>query len=141
MGEQTCMENRIVTDLNSTSFNEDSDADIDDDKFDWDASVRGRVLACFSFGYLTTQIIGGRMTEYYGVKRVYGFGLLLTGFLCFLSPVVARWNVWAFIVLRVFQGMFEGVTFPALHAMIARWFHWKKEIPLCLEVSWEVYLV
>ena len=37
------------------------------------------------------------------------------------SPVVARWNVWAFIVLRVFQGMFEGVTFPALHAMIARW--------------------
>ena len=39
----------------------------------------------------------------------------------FFSPVVARWNVWAFIVLRVFQGMFEGVTFPALHAMIARW--------------------
>lgn len=119
--EQTCMENRMMADFNSTSSEENSNTEDNDDRFDWDAKTRGRILACFSIGYLTTQIIGGRMTEYYGVKRVYGFGLLMTGFLCFLSPVVARWNVWAFIVLRVFQGMFEGVTFPALHAMIARW--------------------
>ena len=49
------------------------------------------------------------------------FNFLFLIYFFVFSPVVARWNVWAFIVLRVFQGMFEGVTFPALHAMIARW--------------------
>jgi MFS family permease len=66
-------------------------------------------------------IIGGRLTEYYGIKKVYGLGLLLTAFLCFLSPVVAKANVYAFMVLRAFQGVFTGVTFPSLHAMTARW--------------------
>ena len=67
------------------------------------------------------QIIGGRMSEYFGFKKIYGFGLLLTGFLCFLSPVLSKLNVWAFILLRVFQGIFEGVTFPSLYVMTARW--------------------
>ena len=66
------------------SSEENTNTEDNDDRFDWDAKTRGRILACFSIGYLTTQIIGGRMTEYYGVKRVYGIGLLMTGFLCFL---------------------------------------------------------
>lgn len=61
------------------------------------------------------------MTEYYGVKIIYGLGLLLTSLLCFLSPVAANLSVWAFFVVRIFQGLFEGVTFPALQAMIVRW--------------------
>ena len=61
------------------------------------------------------------MSEYFGFKKIYGFGLLLTGFLCFLSPVLSKLNVWAFILLRVFQGIFEGVTFPSLYVMTARW--------------------
>ena len=61
------------------------------------------------------------MTEYYGVKKIYGFGLLFTALLCFLSPIMAKTHVWAFVMLRVLQGVFEGVTFPALQAMIVRW--------------------
>ena len=67
------------------------------------------------------QIVGGRMAEYFGFKKLYGLGLLLTCILTFLSPVVARLNVWAFMVLRICQGLFEGVTFPSLHCMTARW--------------------
>ena len=65
--------------------------------------------------------MGGRLAEYFGFKKLYGWGLLLTSLLSFLSPPVARLSVWAFVVLRVFQGLFEGVTFPSLHAMTARW--------------------
>ena len=70
---------------------------------------------------MTTQIIGGRLTEYYGVKKVYGLGLFLTAILTFLSPITARLHVYAFLVLRIFVGVFQGVTFPALQAMTTRW--------------------
>ena len=63
--------------------------------------------SCFyspSYGYVTTQIIGGRMTELFGVKRVYGFCLLGTAFLTLLSPIAAKLHVAAFIALRVLQG-------------------------------------
>ena len=61
------------------------------------------------------------MAEYFGFKKLYGWGLILTSLLSFLSPPVAKLNVWAFVVLRICQGLFEGVTFPSLHAMTARW--------------------
>ena len=61
------------------------------------------------------------MAEYFGFKKVYGFGLFMTAILSFLSPVVAKANVWAFMFLRIMQGIFEGVTFPSLYAMTARW--------------------
>ena len=67
------------------------------------------------------QIVGGRLAEYFGFKKLYGLGLILTSLLSFLSPPVAKLSVWAFVVLRICQGLFEGVTFPALHAMTARW--------------------
>ena len=65
--------------------------------------------------------MGGRLAERFGFKTLYGWGLLLTSILSFLSPPVAKTNVWAFVVLRICQGLFEGVTFPSLHAMTARW--------------------
>ena len=61
------------------------------------------------------------MAEYYGFKKIYGFGILLSAVMCFLSPIVAKWNVWGYMVLRGLQGVFTGVTFPSLYAMTARW--------------------
>ena len=34
---------------------------------------------------------------------------------------MAKLSVWAFMALRICQGLLEGVTFPSLHAMTARW--------------------
>ena len=110
----TCMDNRNFEEVTQVK-------DGTHEGFDWDGKTKGQVLGAMYIGYVTTQLIGGRLTEYYGVKRIYGLGLFLCALLCFLSPVVAKWNVWAFFVLRILQGMFEGVTFPALQAMIVRW--------------------
>ena len=73
------------------------------DKMDWDQSFKGLVLSSFSYGYMSTQIIGGRLTELYGVKKIFGISLFLTAIGTVLSPVVVKWNSVAFIVLRVFQ--------------------------------------
>ena len=61
-----------------------------DDRFEWDEFTRGQMLAAFSYGYVTTQLIGGRLAELYGVKLVYGLSLVGTAILSLLSPAVAR---------------------------------------------------
>lgn len=118
--ESTCVQDS----MNLTSLSqEDAKYQKEDENngFDWDEYTRGIVMSAFSYGYLTTQILGGRLTEYFGVKKVYGFSLFGTAVLTLLSPVVAKADVWAFFALRVLQGVCEGSTFPALHAMTARW--------------------
>ncbi len=90
--------------------------------FDWDSFTRGLILSAFGYGYVTTQIVGGRLAERRGVRAVYGRCLAACGVLTLLSPAAARYGgAWAFGALRVLQGVFEGVTFPSLHAMTARW--------------------
>ncbi|XP_025832317.1 putative inorganic phosphate cotransporter [Agrilus planipennis] len=90
-------------------------------EFDWDESTQGIVLGSFFYGYVLTQIPGGRFAELFGGKLVYGIGVLLTGIFTILSPIAARTNFTLFIIVRVLEGMGEGVTFPAMHAMLARW--------------------
>ena len=78
---ETCMENKYG-ELAYTKPTKETN----EDGFEWDAFVRGQVLGSFFFGYISTQIIGGRLCEYYGVKKVYGFGIFFTGILTLLSP-------------------------------------------------------
>merc|ERR1712223_1031255 len=80
----------------------------------WSPGLKGIVLSSFGYGYITTQIIGGRMAEKIGAKKIFGGGLLLTGVVTFLLPVAAKTSVYLFIFLRVLQGIFEGVTWPSL---------------------------
>lgn len=89
--------------------------------FEWDAWQRAIILGANSYGYLCTQIIGGRLTEIYGVKRIYGFGLLGSGILTAISPLAAYQHPNLLVAVRVGIGLLTGVTFPSLHAMTARW--------------------
>ncbi|GJQ81761.1 hypothetical protein Trydic_g308 [Trypoxylus dichotomus] len=67
-----------------------------DGEFVWDEATQGIVLGSFFYGYVLTQIPGGRFAELFGGKLVFG-------------------------IVRVLEGMGEGVTFPSMHAMLARW--------------------
>ena len=90
-------------------------------KFDWDEMTQGLVLSSFSWGYIATQFIGGRMAENFGTKKVYGICMFLSGILSFISPWVTKWHFHAFMVLRAIQGALHGVTWPSLHVLTARW--------------------
>lgn len=56
-----------------------------------------------------------------GGKLVYGIGVFFCAIFTILSPIAAYTNFWFFIVVRAMAGLAEGVTYPAMHAMLAKW--------------------
>ncbi|XP_013186887.1 putative inorganic phosphate cotransporter [Amyelois transitella] len=90
-------------------------------EFNWTAEQQSIILGSFFYGYVLTQIPGGRIAEKFGGKLVYGVGVLLTAIFTILSPIAAFVDFKFFIVVRVLEGLGEGVTYPAMHAMLARW--------------------
>lgn len=89
--------------------------------FNWSAEQQSIILGSFFYGYVLTQVPGGRIAEIFGGKLVYGVGVLLTAIFTILSPIAAYVDFKFFIVVRVLEGLGEGVTYPAMHAMLARW--------------------
>ncbi|XP_046544390.1 LOW QUALITY PROTEIN: sialin-like [Haliotis rubra] len=90
-------------------------------EFNWDEQTQGFILGAFFYGYVTTQVPGGFLAEKYGAKRIFGFGVLSTSVLTLFTPLAARWHLYAFYALRILEGIGEGVTFPAMHAMWGNW--------------------
>lgn len=79
------------------------------------------ILASFFYGYIVTQIPGGWLAEKFGAKLVYGIGVLCTSLLTLVTPIAARTSIGLFVAVRVVEGIGEGVTFPAMHALLSRW--------------------
>ena len=47
-------------------------------------------------------------------------GVLITSIFTLLTPLAANTSVGLFAAARVIEGLGEGVTFPAMHAMLGR---------------------
>ncbi|XP_028410883.1 LOW QUALITY PROTEIN: sialin-like [Dendronephthya gigantea] len=92
-----------------------------DGTFKWDQDTQGIILGSFFYGYIFTQLPGGWIATKYGAKRVFCFGVLWTSVLTLLTPVAARFSLYALIALRILEGLGEGVTFPAMHSMWSYW--------------------
>ncbi|CAL7950296.1 unnamed protein product [Xylocopa violacea] len=90
-------------------------------EFNWDEKTQGVILGAFFIGYVTTNVPGGRMAEKFGGKLIYGLGVFLTAVLTVISPFAAYAGLIPFLAVRVAEGFTEGVTFPAMHSMLARW--------------------
>ncbi|KAL2083476.1 hypothetical protein ACEWY4_021249 [Coilia grayii] len=89
--------------------------------YDWDSETQGWILGSFFYGYIVTQIPGGYLARKYGAKWLLGFGILGTVIFTLLTPVAADLGAGYLIAVRVLEGIGEGVTFPAMHAMWASW--------------------
>jgi len=61
------------------------------------------------------------MADRFGGKWLYGGCVLLSSVIALLTPAAARIHIVLLIILRVLSGLGEGVMFPALYALIARW--------------------
>uniref|UniRef100_A0A3B4BM01 Sialin n=1 Tax=Periophthalmus magnuspinnatus TaxID=409849 RepID=A0A3B4BM01_9GOBI len=83
--------------------------------------TQGWLLGAFFFGYLCTQIPAGYLAGHYGGTKFLGFGVLGTAALTLLTPLAAEWGPSWLFGLRALEGFGEGVTFPAMMAMWARW--------------------
>lgn len=79
------------------------------------------ILGAFFYGYIVTQIPGGLLAEKYGGKWIFGIGTVITAVFTLLTPWAAKTSKTMLIVIRVIEGLGEGIAFPAMQAMIAKW--------------------
>uniref|UniRef100_A0A061QFW8 Sialin n=1 Tax=Cupiennius salei TaxID=6928 RepID=A0A061QFW8_CUPSA len=92
-----------------------------DGEFVWSPNMQGVILGAFYYGYCITQIPGGRLSEMYSAKWVYGIGTFITALLTLVTPLAARWHVGALIFIRAMEGLAQGVTMPAMYSLMGRW--------------------
>ncbi|XP_050993391.1 sialin [Labeo rohita] len=90
-------------------------------RYPWDSKTQGMLLSGFFFGYLFTQIPGGYLSGRFGGSLFLGGGVLGTAVLTLLTPLSAKLGAKWLFALRALEGFGEGVTFPAMMAMWARW--------------------
>ncbi|XP_033493176.2 sialin-like [Epinephelus lanceolatus] len=90
-------------------------------QYPWDSETQGWLLGAFFFGYLCTQIPGGYLSGHYGGTIFLGLGVLGTAVLTLLTPLAAQMGSYWLFALRALEGFGEGVTFPAMMSMWARW--------------------
>ncbi|OUC48086.1 transporter, major facilitator family protein [Trichinella nativa] len=92
-----------------------------DGPFVWDRSTTGILLSSFYYGYIFTQIPGGLLASRFGGKWVFGLGTLSASVLTLFTPLAAWAGIEWLILVRVLEGLAEGVTFPACQAILASW--------------------
>ena len=80
---------------------------LQDGEFNWDNELQGFILGSFFYGYISTQLVGGRLAEAYGTKWLLFGSILSSSALSVLTPFAARWSPYAFIALRVLMGIGE----------------------------------
>ncbi|CAH0390009.1 unnamed protein product [Bemisia tabaci] len=90
-------------------------------EFNWDSKLRGLVLSSFFYGYICTQALGGYLSRRFGGARLFGIGVAVSALLTLITPPLARLSVYFLILLRILQGLFQGVTFPCMHALWSEW--------------------
>ena len=87
----------------------------------WDLETRGIVLASFAAGYITLQIIGGRLADRFGGKVVLGVGVILWSLFTLLTPPAAFLGLGALLLARIGLGAGEAVTYPSFFSLFGRW--------------------
>lgn len=97
-----------------------------DGPFVWDSVVTGDIVGMFFAGYMVFQMLGGRVAEISGGKRVLAVSMTGVSVLTLLIPVAAKLSgeegyPYALVVIRVFMGLFEASAFPCVTSMLARW--------------------
>ncbi|TMW46647.1 hypothetical protein DOY81_008275 [Sarcophaga bullata] len=112
--------------MNSTTATTDdalTGADIDDvdDRFPWNTYQQNFVLGCFFWGYILTELPGGRLAELIGGRRVFGHSMLWASLLTLITPLAAHLNYVVLIVVRVVLGFMLGASWPAIHPLAAVW--------------------
>ncbi|XP_043919804.1 sialin-like isoform X1 [Protopterus annectens] len=89
--------------------------------YNWNADSQGWILGAFFYGYIITQVPGGVVARKVGGKWLLGLGILGTAVFTLLTPLAADLGVGYVIAVRALEGLGEGVTFPAMHAMWSSW--------------------
>ena len=87
----------------------------------WTELEQGLVLGSYFWGYLITQIPGGRCAELFGGKWVFFIAVIMNIVATLLSPICAYFDYRMLILMRIIEGLGGGFTFPAMNVLISKW--------------------
>jgi len=87
----------------------------------YDSAAQGLILSAFFWGYLWPQLAGGWLADRFGGKRVLALGVVVWSLATFVTPGAARRSFTVLFAVRILLGLGEGVNFPAIHSLTARW--------------------
>nr|CAI5869702.1 unnamed protein product [Callosobruchus analis] len=86
----------------------------------WDTKTLSEVDAAIFWGYFVTQIPGGLIAAAYPANRLFGAAIGSSCILNLIIPFVYT-QPDALILIKVMQGLVEGVTYPACHGIMRHW--------------------
>lgn len=97
------------------------DDNVVEGEYEWSDETQAILLGAFFYGYTATNFLGGRAAEYLGGKLIFGLGVVVPCILSLLSPLCVYTSAYMFIVLRILEGMAQGLVFPSIHLMFSAW--------------------
>lgn len=95
--------------------------ELEQTRYPWNEYEVNLILGSFFWGYICTEIPGGRLAEIIGTKRVFGYSMLVSSVITLFTPLFATFGYVAVVALRVVLGFMLGATWPAIQPMTARW--------------------
>lgn len=73
-------------------------------KYPWNEYEVNLILGSFFWGYICTELPGGRLAEIIGTKRVFGYSMLISSLVTLLTPFTATLGYEVVAALRVVLG-------------------------------------
>eukprot|EP01095_Lingulamoeba_sp_RSL-Kostka_P000539 TRINITY_DN10819_c0_g1_i2.p1 TRINITY_DN10819_c0_g1~~TRINITY_DN10819_c0_g1_i2.p1 ORF type:complete len:436 (+),score=73.84 TRINITY_DN10819_c0_g1_i2:48-1355(+) len=89
-------------------------------EFNWSQSTKGMLLSSFYWGYTFIQIPSGYLSKKYGGYKLLLYAVGLWSLFTFLTPLASK-NMMVLVFCRVLMGISEGISFPAIHDIIANY--------------------
>lgn len=89
--------------------------------FSCSPGAKGWILSAHAFGYCSTQILGGRLADKIGGRRVITATLTLAGFALATTPMAARiFGLPGVAIAQVVMGIATGPLFPASMQLLSK---------------------
>ncbi|XP_055838550.1 putative inorganic phosphate cotransporter isoform X1 [Episyrphus balteatus] len=91
-------------------------------EFDWTEKQKSYILSSFFWGYTVSQIPGGYAARRFGVKKTILIATFIGALLGLAIPFCVFWGGWQiFSVIRILQGLTQGILFPCVYQHLAKW--------------------
>lgn len=89
-------------------------------KYKWDQTDHGTILGAFFYSYILFQIPGGVMVDKVGAKWIIVSGLLGSGLINLITPLIAG-TFWMMVGSRILLGLLQSSVYPSIFAITCAW--------------------
>lgn len=90
-------------------------------QYNWDEESKNDILGYFFWGYVLTQVPGGRLSELLGTKVVVGCAFLIASLLTILTPLACSLGYYWLLASRFCLGFVMGVHWPSTPPLASKW--------------------